>query len=526
MLNSKTVCSLLTTTIVVAASLGSEATAAQSPDPTARIDEIETQIRQLQQELQRVRGQLSRRDDAVKAAEERARQAQAEAEAARAVAQQNEQATRQAKDMAQQAQAESPKLSFPNGRPTLSSADGKASLAIGAQFHFDAGGYFQYRPPGTDSRQVKQLNNGVNLRRARLYFVGKLGDFQLNITPDFGGSPDGVNNSQYLYEASLNYTGINQTTATIGYFQPWLTLNSSQSSNDFLFLERPSIVEIARNLAAGNARASVGAKANGDRWFTAAYLTGPQFGSQNANLLSGEQTGGTLRVAGRPYTDEDWNVHLGVSGSVVFQPNTASTAGLGRRTIQLRDRPELRIDQNRLIDTGAIPASGAYEVGPEIAVQWRNLLVQGEYIHINVDQNRPAAPSPQLGFDGGYVEASWVLTGERRPYLIARAAFSSPKPDHPFDLSTGGAGAFELVGRYSSVDLNSNVHQGTPQSVTGGVFGGKQEVYGIGLNWYPNQWIRFMLDFSHVDVNRLDPTGRIPIGQHFEEIALRSQAAF
>ena len=32
------------------------------------------------------------------------------------------------------------------------------------------------------------------------------------------------------------------------------------SSNDFLFLERPSIVEIARSIAAGDGRAAVGGR--------------------------------------------------------------------------------------------------------------------------------------------------------------------------------------------------------------------------------------------------------------------------
>jgi hypothetical protein len=45
----------------------------------------------------------------------------------------------------------------------------------------------------------------VSLRRGRLYFVGKFDDFTVNVTPDFGGSPDG---SPTLYEANINYTGI------------------------------------------------------------------------------------------------------------------------------------------------------------------------------------------------------------------------------------------------------------------------------------------------------------------------------
>ena len=77
---------------------------------------------------------------------------------------------------------------------------------------------------------------GQNLRRGRLFFGFKYDDLQLNLTPDFGGSPDGTVG---LYEANLNWSPVKPLTLTLGYFKPWITLQDSMSSNDFLFLERP-----------------------------------------------------------------------------------------------------------------------------------------------------------------------------------------------------------------------------------------------------------------------------------------------
>ena len=76
---------------------------------------------------------------------------------------------------------------------------------------------------------------------------------------------------------------------------------------------------------------------------------------KGGSLLNDEQMGGVLRVAGRPLATADANIHLGISASDVFRPNqnASGTVGASRTTLQLRDRPELRIDQNRLIDTGA-----------------------------------------------------------------------------------------------------------------------------------------------------------------------------
>lgn len=412
-------------------------------------------------------------------------------------------------------------VSFPMGRPTFTSNDGRFSAAVGLQFHYDVGGYFQGdRTPET--RGVPRLNSfGENARRVRIPFVFKYDDFQVNVTPDFGGSPDG---SPTLYEANINWNPVKPLVATLGYYKPQLTLQDSMSSNDFFFLERPSIVEIARNIAAGDARSVVGARWGGDRYFLAGYLTGAPYGSQTAAQATPQQTGGVVRMAGRPVATPDWDVHLGVSASEAFRIQRTS----GGQTLNLQDRPELRIDQNRLIGTGALNAKSAYEYGPEFAVRWRNLLLQGEFIEIGVDRfaTSTAPSASKLGFNGGYAEASWVITGEPRRYSSNSGAFGSPHPARPFSLKDGGYGAFELVGRYSHVDLDDRVRRGTASSVTGGVYGGKQDVYSVGVNWYPNDQLRFMLDYDIIAVDRLNAAGTTQIGQRVQAVALRAQAAF
>jgi phosphate-selective porin OprO/OprP len=58
------------------------------------------------------------------------------------------------------------------------------------------------------------------------------------------------------------------------------------------------------------------------------------------------------------------------------------------------------------------------------------------------------------------------------------------------------------------------------------VYGGEQTIYTLGLNWFPNENLRFMLDYYFVDVNRLNTAGTVQIGQRYQAIALRSQIAF
>ena len=501
-----------------------------------RLNAIENQIRALQAELAKVRHDLNASNAALRSARQaRARQTPAapgqppadrtkQAQAPASAANPTEQVSSIAPPATNAAPApENPGgVSFPKGRPTLTTNDGRASLAVGLQLHYDIGGYFQgSRQP--DTRQYPRLDTfGENLRRARVPFVFKYENFQINLTPDFGGTPDG---SPTLYEANINWNPIKPLTATVGYFKPWLTLQDSMSSNDFFFLERPSIVEAARNIVAGDSRSSAGVRWFENRYFIASYLTGAPYGSQQAAPAQPQQTGATLRIAGRPIAGGDVDLHLGFSASDAFRIQRTGTG----QTLTVQDRPELRIDQNRLVSTGALNARSAYTYGPEFAFRWRNLLFQGEYIRIGVDRTNggAATQTPGLEFSGGYAEASWVITGEPRNYVPAEGAFGSPHVAHPFSLKQGGgAGAFELVGRFSNINLNDNTTRGLPAVRTGGVYGGEQNVYSVGLNWYPNDFLRFMLDYDIIDVNRLNPTGTTQIGQRIQAVGFRAQAAF
>jgi len=414
-------------------------------------------------------------------------------------------------------------VSMPRGRPTIATADGRRSLALGGLMQFDMGGYFQNVNPNTE---FPHLNNGVNLRRGRLYFLGTFDDFTANITPDFGDRPDGVVS---LFEANVNYIGIKPLTFTVGYYHPWVSLDDATNPANELFLERPGIVNVYRRLAAGIARASLGANAATEDYFASAYLTGPLFGAQGPRLLNGEQVGVIGRLAARPYHDENTNLHAEFSGQVAFHPNVDAngTPGVSRTTLTLADFPELRIDFNPLVSTGPLSARSANVYGGALGASWRNFLLQGEYYQISLNQSKlPGVPSPRLGFNGGYVEGGWVITGEPIPYDVTRAAWARPKIDHPFSLEDGGIGAWELAARYSTVSLDSNVVPGVPQNITGGIYGGQQQTAALALSWYPNDWLRFMLQFQYVDVSKLNSAGTVQIGQRFETLAARAQATW
>jgi len=66
----------------------------------------------------------------------------------------------------------------------------------------------------------------------------------------------------------------------------------------------------------------------------------------------------------------------------------------------LRDRPEFRVDDGRLIDTGAIAARRATALGFEMAVQARRFSAQGE--DLRTGGRRRDAEHPGPSFQGWY----------------------------------------------------------------------------------------------------------------------------
>jgi phosphate-selective porin OprO/OprP len=126
-----------------------------------------------------------------------------------------------------------------------------------------------------------------------------------------------------------------------------------------------------------------------------------------------------------------------------------------------------------------------------------------------------------LNFQGGYAEASYMLTGETHPYNAATAAYGGINPTHPFVWDSAGWGAWEIAARYSTIDLNDRVGSAL------GVAGGRQNIYTLGLNWYANRNVRLMLNYLHGDIaKQVGPTTPGDAGAQFDAVAMRTQVAF
>ncbi|WP_370636328.1 OprO/OprP family phosphate-selective porin [Komagataeibacter sp. FNDCR2] len=417
-------------------------------------------------------------------------------------------------------------VGFPGGRPTISTEDGMYAMSIGLAFHEDIGGFMGMSPRRGESKgDFAGLTE--NARRLRIPISFRYKNWIANITPDFGSSShDG---SATLYEANLNYAGFHNTIITAGYFQPRVTEEDSESSNEFEMMERPAITDMVRNIAAGDARMSLGALHYDKRWWIAGYLTGQSYGARSAGNVYDSQTGATFRVAGRPYLSKDIDVHIGLSAISAFKmAQTNAAGGAARTSVAMSEAPEVDLTTTKLLSATVGNVGSMWSAGPELGFRWKRLVLKGEYYHIGITRGDNTAGSVgnvsnaggTVNFQGYYGAANYTLFGAPRSYNIKEGAFSAPGVDHAFDPAHGYWGALEISGRYSVADLNS----GLGNSLTA-VRGGQQTVWSGGLNWYPNRHFRFMLDFNHFIVSDNSVAQNI-MGRHGNSVAGRIQAAF
>lgn len=400
-----------------------------------------------------------------------------------------------------------------NGRPTISTGDGQ-KFAVRGLAQFDAANY-------DEKRGANDLNSGTNFRRARIGVEGTFAkDWNYAVMGEFGGS--GVE-SPTLIQAYIEYAGWKPGGVPVrlragGWATP-TGLEDATSNSEGAFIERPAVAEMVRGIAGADARSGFGAFANGERWYASAVLTGAIAGASGPDF--DEQVGYLARVAISPVSGDDWALHLGANHQGVLKVADTGAGALRTREVRLRERPELRVDATRLVDTGAIRATGVNVYGAELGAYYRNVQVAAEAFRIDVHRTGASNPS----FDGWYVQGTWVLTGEHRAWSSQSGGFKGVKPKKNFNPAEGAWGAVEIAGRYSVLDLNDGAGLAGRATPAGGIRGGEQTILTAGLSWYPNPVVRFQLQYQNVEVDRLNAAG-VEVGDDADIISVRSQFAF
>ncbi|MNF69337.1 Porin P precursor [compost metagenome] len=138
------------------------------------------------------------------------------------------------------------------------------------------------------------------------------------------------------------------------------------------------------------------------------------------------------------------------------------------------------------MDTADFISDGFTAAGVQAVYQRGPFELETEYLHQSYDSIQGGiADGEKPEFTGGYVQAGYFLTGESRAYNPGMALFGPPTPAR--SLSQGGPGAWQLAAGYSTLDLSD-----------GSIDGGKIDMLMLGVNWYPEQRLRFSLEYGNV----------------------------
>ncbi len=386
----------------------------------------------------------------------------------------------------------------------LKSQDGAFQAQIGAYAQLDSAFY---------SDNPSDFSDATQLRRTRISVAGTVyQDWDYKVEADFAGTTQGgTTNEVTITDAYLRYTGFKPFSFTAGNFKVPFSLEAVSSAKYITFMERGLPFAFLNLRALGGMVA-----ANSDNWTASLGAFGDTVTAENDD---DEGKSVAARITYAPFFQSDRVLHFGASGAWREPPQNACGADNScAETVRFRSKPESNpindsVTGGRLVDTGSIPGDVQYFslFGAELAGVYGPLSFQGEYIRTDVD--RSVGDSPV--FDGYYGYVSWFLTGESRNYKADKGIFDILLPNKPFSLTTGGLGAWELGARYSEIDLNDD-----------GVLGGRERNITAGLNWYPNQYIRFMANYIHV----LEIDGKIDGDPHDDEdldiFQVRAQVAY
>jgi phosphate-selective porin len=191
----------------------------------------------------------------------------------------------------------------------------------------------------------------------------------------------------------------------------------------------------------------------------------------------------SARLSGLPLYNDNGRelIHLGASFRYVQAENDS---------VRYRSRPEVNTAPY-FVDTGSFVSDHSDILGLEAGWVEGPFTLYGEYLFNWVDSSSTGNPF----FSGYYVTASYLLTGEVRPYNRSSGLFGKVVPLHPFNFH-GEWGAWEIAARFSEVDLNDAEVQG-----------GQFERTSLGVNWHLTEQWRWSFNYGYTDFNRNGTTG-------------------
>jgi len=389
---------------------------------------------------------------------------------------------------------------------TANSKDGFSIKSPNGDYSLKLGGYTQIVAREFADNKKGELGYASSIipRRVRLIIQGTVAhDFDYYIQPEFGypntyTATNGVvaaAPSAYavaLQDAWVDWKYFPQATIKAGKFKTPFDLENLQDTRYTAFTE----LGLTSNLSP---QRDLGAQLGGSLFddivnyaggvFDGAADKENNYGGFSSGTGDANEKSGTGRIFIKPFKDTsieplqglgvgyaasygkvkgaDLPVYISPGQAPVFSYNTGVSA----------DGPQIRTSPQAYYYYKSLGI-----LGEKVNSQEELEYTSGGHVYRDKPTNR-----------AWEVTSSYVLTGED-------ASYNGVTPRHDFNLTNGGWGAFELVGRVGELKLDNSLFSENFANLNTSI--SKENTWGTGINWYLNRNVKLAVDFEQTKFRR------------------------
>ena len=381
---------------------------------------------------------------------------------------------------------------------SIASADNQNVVRLRGTLQFD-GRHFQ------DDNTPETADTWL-LRRVRPTIEGTLGGiYDFKFTPDFAGGKTIILDSY----ATARFEPWFQVTA--GKFKVPVGLERLQSANDIRFVERAFPTSLVPNRDLGVAIG--GDVASGVVNYSVGYYNGVTDGTSSDAIGDVDtDTAGdyAARVFFNPFANSDnfylRNLGFGIAGTWndvtgdPANPLLPSYKTPGQQTF-------FKYRSTSTTSPGPYADGTRLRWTPQFYYSLGRFGLLGEYVVVSQDISRATTAglrSDTVDTTAWQLAAHWFLTGEDE-------SFKGFKPNNVFSLENHTWGALELVARYHELEVGDEAFAGGSGSFADPLGSPrKASAWGVGLNWYLNDNLKYVLDYDQTSFDGGAATGDRP----------------
>lgn len=356
-----------------------------------------------------------------------------------------------------------------DGKLVFESEDGNFRWWIDSRIQIDGAYYFENK---------NRMSNGTQLRRLTFAVKTTLWrDWQVELDVDFAEAVS-TKSQIDLRDMWVKYTFPNfNLSLQAGNFKEPFGMERLNSSRLLTFLERTAV----SNAIPLGRRVGVSARYWNEYGQLTAAIMGHETGTRIDKGQEDEGFSTNLRGSFAPINKFGHNLHIG--GAYSYKIPDA-TSDLPKNSIEVNARTETYVFNPKFLHTGTITDVNYWNrYCGELMYINGPFYFQSEYMESVIKR---WYGKTDVNLRGGYVMASYMLTGETRKYFVDEGEIGPiQQPKHSW-------GALELAARYSVTNLNDR---------SAGVMGGQSNQLTFGINYYPNMNIKIQLNYSIVNLD-------------------------